>query len=390
MIRLLILAALLAVLVAAPAWADGVIIKGNTTFDANYPEAYSGQSGSPAGFTVGGAASDPNAGLELKAKGSGVVSIPGPATIGGTLGVAGAVNTTSPLGYQITGTSVLNLLSNQASPILSPETQNAPSPGATYIPAPSVRGYNSTAGASTYESMVTSNLTVTGTVSNHYGMLESTLNLTGTGTMNAEINQEKSYVVIPSGVPVLFGENKELALSNSGTITHSWAAASVYPRNEIGGILVHGYGIKLDPYNLNTTANTFQTWTGFACDPLSGGGSAITFNQCIYNADASAVITNAGHYAARPDGGNVPVLSNCGTSPSLNSRANDDAGQITTGTGATACTLTFHLQYSNIASAVVIASNGAAPPIYTYSASAITISAATAGAVYQYWVLDGY
>ena len=85
-----IVAALLAVLVAAPAWADGVIIKGNTTFDANYPEAYSGQSGSPAGFTVGGAASDPNAGLELKAKGSGVVSVPSPATFGGTLGVTGA------------------------------------------------------------------------------------------------------------------------------------------------------------------------------------------------------------------------------------------------------------------------------------------------------------
>ena len=104
-----IVAALLAVLVAAPAWADGVIIKGNTTFDANYPEAYSGQSGSPAGFTVGGAASDPNAGLELRAKGSGVVSIPSPATIGGTLGVTGAINTTSPLGYEQNGVTALSV-----------------------------------------------------------------------------------------------------------------------------------------------------------------------------------------------------------------------------------------------------------------------------------------
>ena len=107
-----IVAALLAVLVAAPAWADGVIIKGNSTFDANYPEAYSGQSGSPAGFTVGGAASDPNAGLELKAKGSGVVSIPSPAMIGGTLGVAGAVNTTSPLGYQQNGATIMRVFGN--------------------------------------------------------------------------------------------------------------------------------------------------------------------------------------------------------------------------------------------------------------------------------------
>ena len=316
----------------------------------------------------------------------------GPAVIGGTLGVAGAVNTTSPLGYQITGTSVLNLLSNQASPILSPETANAPAPTATYAPAPSVRGYTATAGASTYENMITSNLTILGTVNNHYGQLESTLNLIGTGNMNAELNQEKSYVLVPSGLTVLGGENKELSLENRGAVS-LWSLQTIYPLNDATGVITHAIGVNFSPFNFNTTPDTFQAWTAMQCNPVGGSGSGVPINQiqCLYNTDPNAVITNAGHYAARPDSGQ-PVLSGCGTSPLLDGRASDTAGTITEGTTATGCTLTFNVAFLGEGPNCVVSSPSGSPlTSYTTTLTTLVIvNSSSSGEKFNYLCFGGY
>lgn len=70
--------------------------------------------------------------------------------------------------------------------------------------------------------------------------------------------------------------------------------------------------------------------------------------------------------------GPVPTLSGCGTSPSITSGSTDTAGEITEGTIATGCTLTFASAYTAAPFCVVTAQSGLSFS-YTVSTSAITM-----------------
>ena len=76
--------------------------------------------------------------------------------------------------------------------------------------------------------------------------------------------------------------------------------------------------------------------------------------------------------------------SSCGTGPSINAQADDLHGTITTGTGATACTLTFGTARSAAPTCIVTARSGTAPA-YTTSTTALTLSTAAASATYDYF-----
>jgi hypothetical protein len=298
----------------------------------------------------------------------------------------GPVNTTNAAGYQIQGSQVLNLLSNQTSPILSPETQNGPDAAAVYIPAPIVSGYNATAGLSTYANMYTTNLTVTGTVTNHYGMRESTVNVIngGAGYLNAELNEEKSFIVYPSGFQSLTGENKEINIENYGTLDQQYGLL-VNPFNESTGTISYYTGVYLIPWNFNTTAGAWQQYVGISCQPQSGSGAALSADFCLFNQDKNGVIGTVGHLSFRPDQGQ-PTLSGCGTSPSLDSRGSDMAGNITEGSSATGCTLTFNVPFKLSAPHCMISSpNGAPFTGYTTSQTQLAITNASAsGNIYSY------
>lgn len=309
----------------------------------------------------------------------------------GALLVQGAVNTTGSTGYQVDGSPLLNLLSNQISPILSPETANIPSPDASYMPRPMVMGYAETAGASTYASMTTDNLTISGTVTNHWGEAEDTINLVGTGTMNGELNNRKAYVVVPFGLTLGTGENFEAMILNNGTLT-SWNGYTAAVRNGSTGTVATATAINIGPVNDNTTANSFGTWIGINCLPKSGGGSALGVLQCIFNQDEGSEITNAGHYGARP-GSAAPTLSGCGGgTPSLDGRAGDVMGTITEGTTATGCTLTFHIPYQFSAPHCVLSSpNGATFTGLTLSTTSLVITNSSAsGNQYTYLCMAGF
>lgn len=79
---------------------------------------------------------------------------------------------------------------------------------------------------------------------------------------------------------------------------------------------------------------------------------------------------------------NVPVLSSCGTAPSI--VGNDTVGKITTGSVTTTCTITFSTAY-NVAPACIVQTQGAATqPTFTTSTTAITMTVDIVSTVYNY------
>jgi hypothetical protein len=81
-------------------------------------------------------------------------------------------------------------------------------------------------------------------------------------------------------------------------------------------------------------------------------------------------------------------LSSCGTSPTVN--GNRTGGRIVTGTGASACTVSFTNSYSNAPVCVVSAENKASNLAYSTGMGALTLSSATASAAYHYICADTY
>ena len=77
-------------------------------------------------------------------------------------------------------------------------------------------------------------------------------------------------------------------------------------------------------------------------------------------------------------------LSSCGTGPTIIAQASDIRGTFTTGTAATACTLTFATARSAAPTCIVTARSGTAPA-YTTSTTALTLSTAAASATYDYF-----
>jgi hypothetical protein len=80
--------------------------------------------------------------------------------------------------------------------------------------------------------------------------------------------------------------------------------------------------------------------------------------------------------------GTVPVLSSCGTSPTI--VGSDVAGRFVTGAGATACTMTFARTYTIAPSCTLQPSGSATLPTCTFSATAITCSLAAPATTYNY------
>jgi hypothetical protein len=126
---------------------------------------------------------------------------------------------------------------------------------------------------------------------------------------------------------------------------------------------------------LTTGSNNLVVATGAAAitTPASGTNNWLNINNVI--AGNMTALTSA-------------ALSSCGTTPAINAQASDLNGTITTGSGATACTLTFSTAKSVAPSCVVTGRSGTAPA-YATSTGALTLSRATALAIYDYYC-SGY
>jgi len=91
------------------------------------------------------------------------------------------------------------------------------------------------------------------------------------------------------------------------------------------------------------------------------------------------VTSGVGHLKAS---GTAPALTSCGTSPTIS--GSDVAGIITTGSGATTCTVTFAATYTTVPSCFFLPIGTATMPVYSVSATAITVATSIASTGYSY------
>jgi hypothetical protein len=330
-----------------------------------------------------------------------------------------ATSVTSPVGafatsvntgvLEISGTPAFNLLANVSNPILNPDYTNLnhPDPAATYQYAPTVVGYSRSPGVGQdyYLNIRTDNLVLTQTTTNHFGENETSINITGTGYLDAELNEEKSNILVASATAHLAsGESKQFTINNAG-IVDSFNGILIEPQNEPGGTMGSFTGVSLQPNNSNTTSGSIGGYFGVQCGAWVGSGARPNngHNDCIFSSDQYQEISIAGHYAAQAISTKPATSSGCGGSGgagvNLDSRASDTAGLLTIGAspGATCViTLNLDLPFSDPGHVVMASPTNTA---FTYatanSGSAYTItitpvSSLTAGNQFEWFMIGSY
>ena len=312
---------------------------------------------------------------------------------------SGAINILGANALQIQGVTVVNTWTNSPAVVFW-DTQNVEPTGSVYVPAPLSQGYTtslSTPFSNIYQSMMTDQVTITGSNTAHFGEREEVIQIIS-GTQTGELNQTKYDVVNSLGATITSGENIELSTYNLGTWDY-WDSLLIVPVNYTSGTLTQWVGISLAPTNYNTTVGSFPYWTAIQNNAPNypGGGSHITagYDQFIYNGDQNATITTLGHIGFRPSSPAVGVTCNGTGTATLVSRASDTQGYVTTNTGATACTLTFGVTFPFSTAPIcgVVPMNAAATALTGYTPGASTWSwamAAASAGVYWYWCAHTY
>lgn len=106
----------------------------------------------------------------------------------------------------------------------------------------------------------------------------------------------------------------------------------------------------------------------------AGTLSGTTLKSTVVNSS----LTSVGNHLSY--GGSAPAVSACGTgSPSIDANATDASGTVTTGTVATTCTVTFAVAYSSYNHCRVTSQSAISGLAYSYTKSAITVSASVLG-----------
>lgn len=114
------------------------------------------------------------------------------------------------------------------------------------------------------------------------------------------------------------------------------------------------------------------------------GASASASHQVVLGTSAENVIM-PGH---RSFIGTAPAVSACGGSPSIDTHATDSSGTVTFGSAATSCTITFNAAYVTWAHCTVGFESALAAEAYSYTTSAMTITATALSGKADY-VCDG-
>jgi hypothetical protein len=195
--------------------------------------------------------------------------------------------------------------------------------------------------------------------------------LTTTGVMNIGPNSvanEYLHVALPAASNSGTGNFLALGVENSSTASSVNKAVSIsFYGRDTGNTQKLLAQIQAVPGNSNDTAadTVFNSRTGDvtaeAFRILGLGGARVS-----------------GHFLTKST---VPVLSACGTSPTINASSTDNAGQVTEGTTATGCVITFGTAYVSTPWCVVgIANVAPATSAMTYSVSNAAITVVNASA----------
>lgn len=154
--------------------------------------------------------------------------------------------------------------------------------------------------------------------------------------------------------------------------------------NAVGGLLFRTSGTT-NAFSYNST--TFTSYFPITAPVISAQGTSGSLLNLLVVATSSGQslfqIDKKGHTSASLS---TPVLSTCGTTPSIS--GNDKWGIVTGGTGATACTITFYATYTNVPACNVTMQGGIAYS-YTVSTSNIVVTSATLGTGKLNYICNG-
>lgn len=153
----------------------------------------------------------------------------------------------------------------------------------------------------------------------------------------------------------------------------------------------------------NTTDNPTFTWAGTGTISFNGGGPATfqALNASYVNVTSSGTVPTTGLYrpasntlgitcgsaaCEKIDGnkhfsyyGAAPAVSSCGTSPSIDANATDTVGTVTVGSSTASCTITFAVAYATFNHCRVTSQQNLAAFAYSYTKTAITVTATALG-----------
>jgi hypothetical protein len=130
---------------------------------------------------------------------------------------------------------------------------------------------------------------------NTWQNLDSSVQLTGSGPYNGEVNVVHEFAGIALGTTAAQLEDNEFQVFNFGTLTN-WDGALIVPHNQSTGTSAGLWaGIKSQLTNDNTTVGALGAYAAWDNEAMSGAGSVPTSNYLIRNADATAPINSLGN-----------------------------------------------------------------------------------------------
>ena len=217
--------------------------------------------------------------------------------------------------------------------------------------------YGGSAAGSTLTLQGTSN----GSPSNAYVILQPSGGKVGIGT------------TAPSNLLTVSGVGVPMLVHSSGVYTGIQMTSSGDVNGGVG--FVEGYdSFQVQPggnYALNVSSNGSIS-VGKSYGSMGGPADGAIFQGHVgigMTTPASTLTVN-GHIGTD---GLAPALTSCGTSPSIVAGSTDTAGEVTEGSLATGCTITFKTAYARAPFVTISAQSGLVFS-YTISASAITIT----------------
>ncbi len=180
------------------------------------------------------------------------------------------------------------------------------------------------------------------------------------------------------------------AVDSNGPLSFAAAVGNKIQLYPIGATTQYGLGVQSNVMQLYAPTTTDRVALGYGDSDAFNERFSVSGTSIVSGSGNNTRTRVHGHLTSKMSG--VPSPSSCGSSPSVNTNSTDNAGTFTTGSGASACTITFASSYSGGTVHCVITSTSAspgAPPTYTTSVSAISLSAVSASTSYSYICVCG-
>lgn len=186
----------------------------------------------------------------------------------------------------------------------------------------------------------------------------------------------------------------------TGANVFNGSTTTFNPSTGAGGVLVNGpsgQAVSLDVFGAASTNSyvrigsasggqfEFQVDTSGNWQANASGVANVIFQASRSGAKTSTLTLDKGHIGSSA---NTPTISACGTSPSA-ARGSDFAGEVTEGTTATGCVITFGVAYTTAPWCVVTSQSQLVSFAYSISTTAITVvNTSTTGDKIN-WVCSG-